>query len=728
MKINNLLDSLNEAQRDAVSCEADQLLVLAGAGSGKTRVLVHRIAWLMSQKSLDPYQILAVTFTNKAAHEMRGRIETVCQKTMHNMWVGTFHSISHRFLRLHWQAAQLPEHFQILDSDDQLRLVKRILQSLNLSEERWPARQAQWFINQQKDEGLRAATLLERAGYNRHQKTWAEIYQAYETMCERSGFVDFGELLLRTYELLGRDQSLLSHYQNRFQHVLVDEFQDTNTIQYAWLQRLAGKDTDITLVGDDDQSIYGWRGAKIENIQQFQKDYPKGVVIRLEQNYRSTEAILSAANAVIAHNQGRLGKKLWTQENEGEPIELFAGYNEIDEARFIAERITQYVGDRKGSYQNCAVLYRSNAQSRVLEEAMLRENIPYRIYGGLRFFDRAEIKNALGYLRLVFNRNDDAAFERIVAVPPRGIGEKTLSAVREKSRNQGISMWESSLELVQSGGLPGRALNAVNQFLKLIESFVSLSKDQTLSHLMEEMIQGSGLKALYEKEKGEKAQARLENLRELVAAAREFETLEPDQEHSGTIVAAFLDHAALESGELQAGAEQDSVQMMTLHSAKGLEFPLVFISGMEEGLFPHQMSMEDPQKIEEERRLAYVGMTRAMSNLVLTYAEVRRLYGNEKRCFKSRFLREIPDEFLTEVRFGNSSYTNSYSEPKTSSSFEPDLEDAPYQLGQRVHHAKFGEGTVLSYEGTGEMAKAQINFDQHGIKWLLLSFATLEPA
>lgn len=740
MTIQNLLDDLNEAQRAAVGSEAKHLLVLAGAGSGKTRVLVHRIAWLMAAQRVAPYQILAVTFTNKAAHEMRGRIESACQQSVQGMWVGTFHSISHRFLRTHWEAADLPEAFQILDSDDQLRLVKRTLQSLNLDEDRWPPRQAQWFINQQKDEGKRAATLLaeyQQAPVNKHQLTWLRVYEAYEAACQRSGLVDFAELLLRTYEVLGRDEQLLNHYQSRFRHVLVDEFQDTNAIQYAWLKRLTGADSGMTLVGDDDQSIYGWRGAKIENIQQFHRDYPEGTLVRLEQNYRSTQSILSAANAVIANNQGRLGKKLWTQDNAGSPIQLFAGYNEVDEARFIAERIVTYKNVQGSEYSDCAILYRSNAQSRVLEEALLREGIPYRIYGGLRFFDRAEIKNALSYMRLIFNPSDDAAFERIVSVPPRGIGEKTLSAIREQARDDNTSLWNATLKTIESQALPTRALRAIDDFVKLIESFMEGKDTCVLSEFIERVVQLTGLIAYYKKEKGEKAQARLENLKELLSAAREFESLE-NEDQPGSVLSAFLDHAALESGELQADEQEDCVQMMTLHAAKGLEFPLVFMSGMEEGLFPHQRNIEDPSGLEEERRLAYVGMTRAMKQLVITYAEVRRLFGSEKRCFLSRFVREIPSELLSEVRLngtinrpsnaGSQRAANPYANDKVKAPSAALTADAPFQLGGRVTHKIFGEGTVLTYEGSGDHARIQINFDQEGTKWLVLNYAKLEPA
>ncbi len=721
MDMSEILDSLNDAQKTAVSTQAQRTLVLAGAGSGKTRVLVHRIGWLLEAQGLSPYRVLAVTFTNKAAQEMRTRIEALLNRSVQGMWVGTFHSIAHRLLRMHWEAAGLPEQFQILDSEDQLRLIKRTMQTLQVDEERWPPKQVQWFINNHKDEGRRA----EKIDNNTDQQTlmMLRIYQAYEDNCQRAGLVDFAELLLRAYELWLKQPDLLEHYSNRFEHVLVDEFQDTNTIQYAWLKCLIGEQGQVTVVGDDDQSIYGWRGAKIENIQLFEQDFKGTHIIRLEQNYRSTETILRAANAIIAHNDNRMGKELWTQGCSGDPIALYTAFNEVDEARYVASRI-KALAEQDHAYRDTAILYRSNAQSRVLEEALLREGLPYRIFGGLRFFERAEIKNALCYLRLMFNTADDAAFERIVAVPPRGIGERTLQEVREYAKEQQLSMWVASEQIIKDNRLSARAARALQAFLEQIIGLSERVNVQKLAQLVEAVISEVGLLAYHQKEKGEKGRVRIENLKELVSAAKEFESVVDDQEHS-QLLALFLDHTALESRELQADAFEDSVQMMTLHTAKGLEFPVVFLVGLEEGLFPHQMSRNEPGRLEEERRLCYVGITRAMQHLYLTYAETRRLYGREKRHVSSRFIREIPKELIEEVRMGSKvsrpMLHNTESMPMASSEAE-----APFSLGQRVLHQMFGEGTVLGFEGSGQNARVQVNFDVKGSKWLVLNYAKLE--
>ena len=626
MDISHLLNSLNDAQRQAVSASLGQQLVLAGAGSGKTRVLVHRIAWLVEVEKASPWSILSVTFTNKAAYEMRGRIEQMLGISPQGMWVGTFHGLAHRLLRAHWREAGLAQQFQILDSDDQLRLVKRVIREMALDENQWAPKQAQWWINGQKDEGLRPQN-IQPAG-DLYLTTMVRIYTAYEQACARAGAVDFAELLLRSLELWRDNQPLREQYQARFKHMLVDEFQDTNAVQYAWLRHLAGKSPSLMVVGDDDQSIYGWRGARIENIQQFETDYPNAEMIRLEQNYRSTATILKAANALIDNNAGRLGKQLWTDGNDGEPISLYAGFNEQDEARFIVERIEQAVRDGM-SRSEMAILYRSNAQSRALEEALLRSGVPYRIYGGQRFFERAEIKNAMAYLRLIGNRGDDGALERIINVPARGIGDKTVEALRQHAREQDVSMWQSACDLLDNKGLPGRAANAVQAFMVLIEELTERAEGVPLYSKAQIAMENSGLLRFHEQEKGEKAQARVENLEELVSAARAFENDMADEDEEGDVLLAFLAHASLEAGETQADRFEDSVQLMTLHSAKGLEFPLVFMAGVEEGLFPHKMSLEDPGRLEEERRLAYVGITRAMQQLVITWAETRRLYGSE---------------------------------------------------------------------------------------------------
>ena len=714
MDVSDILSPLNDAQREAVAADNQNMLVLAGAGSGKTRVLVHRIAWLIRAEGFSPWSILAVTFTNKAAREMRGRIEEMLQIPSQGMWVGTFHGLAHRLLKAHWKEAGLPQNFQILDSDDQLRLVKRVCRELELDESRWPPRQAQWYINAQKDEGLRAAHIEPPPG-DLFARTMLQVYRAYEQACERGGMVDFAELLLRAHELWLKSPETLRHYQGRFRQILVDEFQDTNTIQYAWLRVLAGKHIPVVAVGDDDQSIYGWRGAKIENIQRFTQDFSGTHTVRLEQNYRSSQTILRAANGVIANNQGRLGKELWTAGESGEQISLYAGFNEQDEARYIVEQIEQWTG-AGNTRASAAILYRSNAQSRVLEEALIRAQVPYRIYGGQRFYERMEIRNALAYLRLLLSRGDDAAVERVINTPPRGIGGKTLDMVRECARSREIPLWNAITAVIAEQALPARALGALEGFVALINELDGGTDELSLEEVVEQVIQGASLIEFYQKEKGEKGQARVENLEELVSAAKQFvagdDELPPLQQ--------FLDSAALDAGDAQADEHEDSVQLMTLHSAKGLEFPLVFLAGMEENLFPHRMSIEEPGRLEEERRLCYVGITRAMQKLVITYAESRRLHGSETLNTPSRFIREIPGELLQEVRLHTS-----IARP-VSSIMHARVPDTQLNLGQQVYHQIFGEGVVLNFEGRGASARVQVNFDTDGCKWLVLQYANLQ--
>ncbi len=719
MDVSQLLEGLNDGQREAVAAENANLLVLAGAGSGKTRVLVHRIAWLMQVERINPASIVAVTFTNKAAREMRGRIEALLGLPTRGMWFGTFHGLAHRLLRAHWREAGLPENFQIIDSDDQLRVIKRALSDLALDEEKWPARQAQHYINSRKDEGLRADHI--DAGYDLYSKTMQRIYQSYEAQCQRSGMVDFGELLLRSHELWLTRPAVLAHYQQRFAHILVDEFQDTNTIQYAWLRVLAGQQVPLTVVGDDDQSIYGWRGARIENIQQFQHDFANARMVRLERNYRSTKTILEAANALISGNTGRLGKSLWTEGNEGEPIDLYAAFNEQDEANYIADALHDWVRDQR-SYAQVAILYRSNAQSRVLEEALVRRDIPYRVYGGQRFYDRLEIRNALAYLLLVFYRHDDAAMERVINVPTRGIGNKTLNELRDLARGESLSLWAAATQALGQGQLRGRAAGAVQAFLDLIERLAEDAESTALHLLVERVVNTTGLLDYHGSEKGEKGQSRVENLHELVNATRDYEAAEP---HLSPL-ADFLSQAALDAGDTQAEGPQDCVQLMTLHAAKGLEFPLVFLAGMEEGLFPHAMATEEPGRVEEERRLCYVGITRAMEKLVLTYAETRRLYGQDKYHPPSSFIREIPSSLMREVRLRNSVSRPVSLGGRGFMSPPPQQEGVALTLGQRVFHSIFGEGTVTNYEGQGAHTRVQVNFDAEGSKWLVLSYAKLE--
>ncbi|MES2141676.1 MAG: DNA helicase II [Pseudomonadota bacterium] len=715
----SLLESLNEAQRNVVSAPQGHLLILAGAGSGKTRVLVHRIAWLIDVENISPHNILAVTFTNKAAGEMRHRLEALVNLPIKMMWVGTFHGLAHRLLRQHWEAAGLPQAFQILDSDDQHRIIKRIINGLNLDEAQWIPKKVQWFINKQKDEGIRPHQVAN--ANDPYNKTLITIYQAYEEHCTRNGVIDFAEIILRSYELFIKNPDILEHYRTRFRHILVDEFQDTNTIQYAWLKLLSSGQNYLMIVGDDDQSIYGWRGARVENIQRFTHDFPNNQVIRLEQNYRSTGVILAASNALISHNDGRLGKKLWSSGGQGELISLYGAFNDLDEARFIVEQIKQAY--KKGlQYNENAILYRSNAQSRVLEEALIRAQIPYRIYGGLRFFERAEIKDALAYLRLIANRNDDQAFERVVNTPTRGIGDTTVQTLRNEARNQAISLWESSQQILANKRLSARADNALTVFLRLIDQMDEETKTLSLSEQTEQVLYSSSLFAHYKKEKGERGQARIENLEELINATRQF----TPEEDSVSILSAFLAHVALEAGEHQSDSAEKCVQLMTLHSAKGLEFPQVFLCGMEEGLFPHHMSHEEPGRLEEERRLCYVGMTRAMKKLYLSYAEVRRLHGTESHHRPSRFIAEIPKELLNEVRLKTQIIRPSQlASIKPSRQNKETIGDTGLRLGQQVTHSTFGEGVIVDAEGQGGHTRLQVKFNKAGTKWLIASFAKL---
>ncbi|HMD75405.1 MAG TPA: DNA helicase II [Steroidobacteraceae bacterium] len=728
MDVSHLLDTLNEAQRQAVASPLAPALVLAGAGSGKTRVLVHRVAWLIQVEGVSPNGILAVTFTNKAAGEMRARIETLLGISGVSMWIGTFHGLAHRLLRRHWREAGLPQSFQILDSEDQLRVLRKVLKALDLDEARWVPREIQWFINAQKDEGLRPKHLQDNGDATRRQLI--KIYLAYEEACRTAGVVDFAELLLRAYEIWRDNPALLQHYRERFRHVLIDEFQDTNAIQYKWLTLLAGPEGLPFAVGDDDQSIYRWRGARVENLNQFRRDFPSAALYKLEQNYRSSGTILKAANALIKNNAGRLGKTLWTSGADGEPIRLYAAFNERDEADFVVNRIREWV-DQGGARREVAILYRSNAQSRVFEEAFLNARIPYKVYGGLRFFERAEIKDALAYLRLTSSRADDTSFERVVNLPTRGIGAKTLDSLRQYARKHATSLWDAALCTIgaaPSGAaaqdlLPQRAAQSLQAFLALIDQLSREIAGLELHEQVDHVIQVSGLIEHYRKEKGERGEARIENLLELVSAARGFA---PERNADGDAelgaLESFLSHAVLESGEGQADAWDDCVQMMTLHSAKGLEFPVVFLAGMEDGLFPHQRSAADLSSLEEERRLCYVGATRAMRRLYITYAEQRRLYGIDTYGQPSRFIGELPPELIEEVRPRLQVSRPAFLGRKP-------LEDSPtpaMRMGSRVRHTKFGDGEVLSFEGNGPHARIQVNFERQGTKWLMLSYANLE--
>ncbi|EHV2409895.1 DNA helicase II [Vibrio cholerae] len=715
-----LLDGLNDKQREAVAAPLENLLILAGAGSGKTRVLVHRIAWLMSVEEASPFSVMAVTFTNKAAAEMRGRIEELMHGTASGMWCGTFHGICHRILRAHYLDAKLLEDFQIIDSDDQQRLLKRLIKAHNLDDKQWPARQVAWWINNQKDEGLRPAHIN---AFDPVTQTYLKLYTAYQEACDRAGLVDFAEILLRALELLRGNQHIREHYQARFKHILVDEFQDTNAIQYAWLRMMAGAQSNVMIVGDDDQSIYGWRGARVENIEKFTREFPSVNTIRLEQNYRSTKTILEASNTLIANNSERMGKQLWTEGLVGEPISVYSAYNELDEARFVVSKIKGWQ-EQGGTLTDCAILYRNNAQSRVLEEALLQASLAYRIYGGMRFFERQEIKDALSYLRLINNRNDDTAFERVINTPPRGLGDKTLETIRFAARDRGCTLWDASIGLLNDQVLTGRAAGALSRFVELINALEEEGIDMPLHVLTDHAVKTSGLFEMYQQEKGEKSKARIENLEELVTATRQFE--KPEEAQEMTTLTAFLTHAALEAGEGQADEHDDAVQLMTLHSAKGLEFPQVFMVGVEEGMFPSQMSAEEAGRLEEERRLCYVGMTRAMQKLYITYAEMRRLYGQDKYHKPSRFIRELPEGCLDEVRMkaqvSRPTSTGRFSQTVVKESFN----ETGFSLGSRVRHPKFGEGTIINFEGSGPQSRVQVAFNGEGIKWLVTAYARLE--
>jgi DNA helicase-2/ATP-dependent DNA helicase PcrA len=727
MDVSHLLDGLNPAQREAVTAPAGHYLVLAGAGSGKTRVLTHRIAWLNEVHGVPAHGILAVTFTNKAAAEMRGRAEVLLRNGARGMWIGTFHGLCHRLLRLHWNDAKLPEGFQVLDSDDQLRLVKRVVQQLELDDARFPPRQIAWWINAQKDEGRRPHHLQPEPG-----DAWLDVmqkcYALYQERCDRAGLVDFAELLLRAHELLRDNPALLAHYRRRFAELLVDEFQDTNAIQYGFVRLLAGDTGHVFVVGDDDQAIYGWRGAKVENVQRFLADFPGATTLRLEQNYRSSANILDAANAVILHNPDRLGKQLWTDSGEGDPIDLYAAYNEIDEARFVVERIRQWVRDG-GSHGESAILYRSNAQSRAFEEALLAAQIPYRVYGGMRFFERAEIKDTLAYLRLVANRDDDAAFERAVNTPARGIGERSLSEVRQRARGEALSLWQAARCVIGENMLVARSRNALAGFVALVEALAGEIAELPLQEKIDHVLARSGLRAHYAAESKGTLDSRTENLDELVSVASRFVQRDDDEASAAlSELVAFLSYAALEAGEGQAQAGEDGVQLMTLHSAKGLEFPLVFLAGMEEGLFPSGKSLEESGRLEEERRLAYVGITRARQKLVLSYAEARRIHGADMYGVPSRFLREIPATLLHEVRPRvQVSRSLGAALPRRDRGHAA-IETPGIHVGQNVRHPTFGSGFVTDVEGGGAHARVQVNFDAAGSKWLVLAYANLQPA
>ena len=725
MDVSYILDNLNDEQRKAVTSEKQHLMVLAGAGSGKTRVLVHKVAWEVEALHKNPAAIMAVTFTNKAAAEMRSRIEGLLQSPAMDLWCGTFHGLSHRMLKRFHKEAGLTSGFTILDSDDQLRIIKRIAKESNLDEASWPSRQSQWQINSWKDDGLRSAEVEDHGDF--FKETIKKIYKEYEEVCIQDNLLDFGELLLKSYEVVKNNESVRSYFHTRFKTILIDEFQDTNSIQYKWLLEIASQAASITAVGDDDQSIYGWRGAKVENVASFTKTFKNSETIRLEQNYRSTNNILSAANALIENNSDRLGKNLWTEQLEGENIILYQAYNEQDEARFVADILREWMN--KGElYEDAAVLYRSNAQSRALEEALLRSSIPYRIYGGQRFYERLEIKNAISYLKIIFNHSDNPSFERSISNPTRGVGEKTLSKIRSAAKKYNISYIKASAKLIDEGVISGKGGSGLRSYLELIATSRELAESNSLSELMEYIIQTSGLYAYHGKEPGEKGKTRTENLEELITATKNFEQSTSEEKKNIEIAEDYLDMISLDSGDRQASEHDDAAQLMTLHSAKGLEFKLVLMTGLEESLFPHGRSMDSISQLEEERRLCYVGITRAMQKLYITYAESRRLHGSDTFNPPSRFIREIPKELMDEIR-PRAQTTTAYTRREFPAAKEAKYkveDEIGFALGQKVLHPSFGEGIVLNYEGTGEAARVQINFDKSGTKWLVLSFAKLE--
>ena len=728
--MSDLLANLNPPQLQAVTLPPGHALILAGAGSGKTRVLTTRIAWLISTNQVGPHGLLAVTFTNKAAREMAARLTSLVPVNVRGMWIGTFHGLCNRLLRAHYREAGLPQAFQILDSADQLAMVKRLLKNLNIDDEKYPPRELCHFINAHKEQGVRAA---QAEAYDSYTQKRVELYAEYEAQCNREGVVDFAELLLRCYELLQRNEPLRAHYQQRFRHILVDEFQDTNRLQYAWLKLLAGGGANVFAVGDDDQSIYRFRGAEVGNMREFERDYAGPNIIRLEQNYRSQGNILAAANAIIKHNRERLGKNLWTDAGDGEPIRAYEGYNDLEEARFVIEEIRELIRDGMSPTQ-IALLYRSNAQSRVLEHELFTKGVPYKVYGGLRFFERQEIKHALAYLRLLGNPDDDTAFLRVVNFPTRGIGARSLENLQATAHQINSSLYNAAASLT------GKAGQTVGAFIRLIEELKQETANLPLPEIIEHVIEKSGLAQHYRTEK--EGQERLENLDELINAAATFvddDGVIMSEAAEGGALVAFLTHASLEAGEHQAGEGQEAVQLMTVHAAKGLEFDVVFITGLEQGLFPHENSvLEGKDGLEEERRLMYVAVTRARQRLYLTCAQSRMLHGQTRYCVPSSFLEEIPEALLlklnkaVEPAYGGG-YGGGYGsygraqESAYASGYAPAAETGGLRIGQTVSHAKFGVGVIVSTEGRGADARVQVNFGGSGMKWLALEYAKLTP-
>ena len=726
----SFLSGLNQQQLEAVTLPPQPALILAGAGSGKTRVLTTRIAWLIQTGQVSPAGLLAVTFTNKAAKEMLARISSMLPINTRGMWVGTFHGLCNRMLRAHYREAGLPQLFQILDSQDQLALIKRLMKAANVDDEKYPPRQVAWYINSHKDAGRRA---VDADAYDSFSRRMQELYAAYDEQCQREGVVDFAELLLRCHELLSKNEILRDHYRGRFGHILVDEFQDTNRLQYRWLRLLAGKDNAIFAVGDDDQSIYAFRGASAANMQDLQQDFAIEKVIKLEQNYRSHGHILDAANALIGHNRRRLGKNLWTSASQGEPLRVYEAATDIDEAGFIVEEVKALHSEGVG-LSEMALLYRSNAQSRVLEHALFSAGVAYRVYGGLRFFERQEIKHALAYLRLLASDGDDGAITRVINFPARGIGNRSLEQLQDAAKANSTSLWQAAVE--KAGDVRPHAAPAkgVAAFVALIESMRTATASLPLPEIIEHVIEHSGLKQYYQNERD--GTDRLENLGELVNAASAFVS---DEQQEDTSLTAFLAHAALEAGDNQAEAGADALQLMTVHSAKGLEFHSVFISGLEEGLFPHENSLSEADGREEERRLMYVALTRARRRLYLTLAQSRMLHGQTRYNIASSFFEEIPAALMKRIgsrfriqrsEFRTQRADSRVTDPRTATTQRSTLDshsDTPWRIGQNVTHPKFGAGVIVNAEGRGMDARVQVNFHRNGTKWLALEYAKLVP-
>ena len=748
----SFLTGLNEQQLEAVTLPHQPALILAGAGSGKTRVLTTRIAWLIQTGQASPAGLLAVTFTNKAAKEMLARIAGMLPINTRGMWVGTFHGLCNRMLRAHYREAGLPQLFQILDSQDQLALIKRLMKAANVDEQKFPPRQIAWYINGHKDAGKRA---VDADGYDAFSRRMQELYAIYDEQCQREGVVDFAELLLRSHELLSKNEILRDHYRGRFRHILVDEFQDTNRLQYQWLRLLAGRENAIFAVGDDDQSIYAFRGASAANMQDLQQDFAVDKVIKLEQNYRSHGQILDAANALIGHNRRRLGKNLWTSDVKGEPLRVYEAGTDIDEAAFIVEEVGSLHNDGL-RLSEVALLYRSNAQSRVLEHALFNAGISYRVYGGLRFFERQEIKHALAYLRMLASDEDDGALLRIINFPTRGIGNRSLEQLQDIAKANGVSLWVAAKEKAEGGRMKDEknkdksgsnssfilhpsSLKGVTGFVALIESMRAATAGLPLPEIIEHMIEHSGLKGHYQNERD--GTDRLENLDELINAAAGFVS---DEQQEDASLTAFLAHAALEAGDNQAQAGADALQLMTVHSAKGLEFHSVFVSGLEEGLFPHENSLSEADGREEERRLMYVALTRARRRLYLSFAQSRMLHGQTRYSIASSFFQEIPERLMRRINRSLKFKVSSFESPSKSgaaANFNPKPEtrnpkleirnpqpDAPWRIGQNVVHPKFGAGVIVSAEGRGADARVQVNFQRNGTKWLALEYAKLASA